>query len=74
MLLQQSLRYLAPVRPGESITSEVEVLALRNDRPIARLGVRVTRDDGTRVVEGEATVLVEQIPPGSEVTDKLGPR
>jgi acyl dehydratase len=59
VLLEQRLRYLAPVRPGETITGEIEVLALREDRPIARLGVRVTRADGTRAVEGEATVLIE---------------
>lgn len=59
VLVEQTLRYLAPVRPGESITGEIEVLALREDRPFARLGVRVTREDGTRAVEGEATVLIE---------------
>ena len=60
VLVRQSLSYLAPVRPGETVTGEIEVLALRVDKPIARLGVRVTREDGTRVVEGEATVLVER--------------
>ena len=59
VLVEQTLRYLAPVRPGESVTGEIEVLALREDRPFARLGVRVTREDGTRAVEGEATVLIE---------------
>ncbi|MEK7285159.1 MAG: MaoC family dehydratase, partial [Chloroflexota bacterium] len=63
VLLEQTLRYLAPVRPGESITGEVEVLAVRECRPIARLGVRVTREDGTRAVEGEATVLMESPAP-----------
>ena len=63
VLVQQSLRYLAPVRPGDTITGEIEVLAVREDRPIARLGVRVTRGDGTRAVEGEATVLMERTRP-----------
>ena len=63
VFMSQELRYLAPVRPGESVTGEIEVLAVREDRPFARLGVRVTREDGTRAVEGEATVLIE--PPGS---------
>lgn len=63
VLVEQTVRYLAPVRPGESVTGEIAVLALREDRPFARLSVRVTREDGTRVVEGEATVLIE--PPGS---------
>lgn len=63
MLVEQTVRYLAPVRLGESVTGEIAVLALREDRPFARLSVRVTREDGMRVVEGEATVLIE--PPGS---------
>lgn len=60
--LEKSVRYLAPVRPGERITGEIEVLALREDRPIARLGFRVTREDGTRALDGEATVLMEGPP------------
>ncbi len=59
VLVRQSLRYLAPVRPGESVTGLVEILEVREDKPLVRLGVRITRDDGTLAVEGEATVLVE---------------
>ena len=29
-------RFLAPVRPGDEITAEVEVLELRDDKPVAR--------------------------------------
>ena len=63
VLVESRLRYLAPVRPGDTITGEVEVVAVRDDKPLARLAVRVTRQDGTRAVEGEATVLVEQPSP-----------
>ena len=58
VFMSQDLRYLAPVRIGETITGEVEVLSARDDKPIVRLAVRVTRDDGTRVLEGEASVYV----------------
>lgn len=58
VFLEQQLRYTAPVRPGDTITGEVEVLAVREDKPIVRLAVRVTRQDGTRVLEGEAAVYV----------------
>lgn len=58
VFMSQELRYLAPVRVGETITGEVEVLSAREDKPIVRLAVRVTRDDGTRVLEGEASVYV----------------
>lgn len=59
VLLEQRLRYLAAVRPGEAITGEVEIIALREDRPAARLSLRVSREDGSRAIEGEATVLIE---------------
>lgn len=58
VFLEQQLRYTAPVRPGDTITGEVEVLAVRADKPIVRLAVRVTRQDGVRVLEGEAAVYV----------------
>lgn len=54
VFLQLDLRFLAPVRPGDTITGEVEVTGVRADKPIAQLDVRVTRDDGVRAVEGTA--------------------
>lgn len=63
VLVESRLRYVAPVRPGDTITGEVEVIAIREDKPLVRLAVRVTRQDGTRAIEGEATVLLERPPP-----------
>ena len=63
VLVESRLRYLAPVRPGDTITGEVEVISVREDKPLVQLALRVTRQDGTRVVEGEATVLVERPSP-----------
>ena len=46
--------FKAPVRPGETITGEVEVTRVREDKPITELATRVVRDDGTVVLEGTA--------------------
>ena len=46
--------FRAPVRPGDEITGEVEILEVREDKPITRLRTTVTRDDGTLVLEGTA--------------------
>ncbi|HVT45645.1 MAG TPA: MaoC family dehydratase [Thermoanaerobaculia bacterium] len=46
--------FRAPVRPGDEITGEVEVLEVREDKPITRLRTTVTRDDGVVALEGEA--------------------
>jgi len=54
VFLEVSWRFLAPVRPGDTITGEVEVSKARADKPITTLNTRVVRDDGTVVLEGEA--------------------
>lgn len=46
--------FQAPVRPGDDITGEVEVLSVRDDKPITELRTTVTRDDGTVAVDGTA--------------------
>ena len=46
--------FLAPVRPGDTITGEVEVTGSRADKPITELKTRVIRDDGTIVLDGDA--------------------
>ncbi len=46
--------FRAPVRPGDTITGEVEVLEVRTDKPITRLRTTVTRDDGVVALEGHA--------------------
>jgi acyl dehydratase len=53
--------FRAPVRPGDEITAEVEVLERREDKPITRLRTTITTQDGTVVLEGEALVWTEPV-------------
>ncbi|HVS12682.1 MAG TPA: MaoC family dehydratase [Thermoanaerobaculia bacterium] len=46
--------FKAPVRPGDTITGEVEVLEVREDKPIVKVATRVLRDDGVVALEGTA--------------------
>lgn len=46
--------FRAPVRPGDRITGAVQVLEVREDKPITKLATTVTRDDGVVAVEGTA--------------------
>lgn len=55
VFLQVNWKFTAPVRPGDTITGTVEVLEVREDKPITKLATRVVRDDGVTVVEGDAT-------------------
>lgn len=54
VFLQVNWAFKAPVRPGDTITGEVTVAKVRADKPITELETRVTRDDGTTVLEGTA--------------------
>ena len=49
-------RFLAPVRPGDRITAEVEVTAVRTDKPVTTLATRIVNQDDTVVLDGTAVV------------------
>jgi acyl dehydratase len=61
VFLELNLEFLAPVRPGDRITAEVEVVDVRADKPISRLRAAITRQDGTVVVKGTAVVWAEPL-------------
>ena len=48
--------FRAPVRPGDVITAEVEVLEIREDKPISTLRTTISNQDGVVVLEGSALV------------------
>jgi acyl dehydratase len=48
--------FRAPVRPGDEITAEAEVLDVRDDKPICTLQTVITNQDGTVVLDGKALV------------------
>ena len=54
VFLEVHWSFKAPVRPGDTITGEVVVQKVREDKPITELATRVVRDDGTVVLDGTA--------------------
>jgi acyl dehydratase len=54
VFLNVSWNFKAPARPGDTITGQVEVVTVRQDKPITELNTRVVRGDGTVVLEGTA--------------------
>jgi acyl dehydratase len=54
VFLETHWRFLAPTRPGDTITGEVEVSSVRDDKPITSLVTRVVRDDGEVLIDGTA--------------------
>ncbi len=55
VFMETRWRFLAPARPGDMITGEVTVTAVREDKPITWLDTRVVRQDGEVLVDGTAT-------------------
>jgi len=53
--------FRAPVRPGDEITAEVEVLEAREDKPLTTLRTTITTQDGTVVLDGTAIVWTEPV-------------
>jgi acyl dehydratase len=56
--LGQNLTFMAPVPIGEQITATVEIIKIRDDKPIVTLRTVCMDSGGTVVIEGEAVVKV----------------
>jgi acyl dehydratase len=56
VFLHQEWDYPAPVRLGDTVTAEAEVIEARQDKPITRIRCVARRDDGTVVLTGECVV------------------
>ena len=54
VFLSQNWKFTAPVYIGDTITAEVAVLSVHATKPVCQLGVRVERQTGETVLEGEA--------------------
>jgi acyl dehydratase len=53
--------FKAPVRPGDEITAEVEVLEARDDKPLTRLRTTIANQHGEIVLDGTALVWTEPL-------------
>jgi acyl dehydratase len=53
--------FRAPVRPGDEITAEVEVLEVRDDKPLTTLKTTIVDQNGTVVLDGTALVWTEPL-------------
>jgi acyl dehydratase len=53
VFMSQSLRYLAPTYLGDTLTAEIEILAVKPDKPVCQLKATITNQEGTVVLDGE---------------------
>lgn len=54
VFLSQNWKFTAPVYIGDTITAEATVLSVHATKPVCQLAVRITRQTGETVLEGEA--------------------
>jgi len=59
--LSQQLRFRLPVAIGDTITAEVEVTAIDEEKRIVTLRTDCVNQHGEAVVKGEATVLLDPL-------------
>jgi acyl dehydratase len=61
VFLHVDWNFRAPVRPGDEITAEAEVIEVKADKPICTLRTTITKQDGTVVLDGSALVYQEPL-------------
>jgi 3-hydroxybutyryl-CoA dehydratase len=54
--IRQELKFLAPARIGDTITARVEVTQIQSEKNRITLRTTCTNQEGTLVVDGEATI------------------
>ncbi|MFO1284206.1 MAG: MaoC/PaaZ C-terminal domain-containing protein [Burkholderiales bacterium] len=65
-LLELSVRFVAPMRPGDTLTARQTVAETREtskrDRGIVRFDLALVNQDGTTVLTGSETIMVRRRP------------
>lgn len=54
VFLSQNWKFTAPVFIGDMITAEAEIISVHESKPVTQLKIRVSRQSGETVLEGEA--------------------
>ncbi len=58
LYLGQTLKFVAPVYVGDTVTAKATVIKIRADKPILTLETICSNQRGETVIEGEAVVMV----------------
>lgn len=66
-------RFLAPVRPGDTITAEVEVVTARTDKPVSTLRTTIRDQADVVVLDGTAVVWRDPVVAAAHPTSSPAP-
>jgi acyl dehydratase len=61
VFLSQNWKFTAPVFIGDTVTGRAEVLSVHDSKPVCELRVKVVRQDGEVVLDGEAWCYTFQV-------------
>ena len=56
--LGQNSKFVAPILVNDTVTATVEIVKIREDKPIVTLSTKVVKECGTLAIDGEAVVKV----------------
>jgi acyl dehydratase len=73
VFLHTDWRFLAPVRPGDTITAEVEVVAARTDKPVSTLRTTIRNQADVVVLDGTAVVWRDPVVAAAHPTSSPAP-
>jgi acyl dehydratase len=59
--LSQNLRFRAPVSAGDTLTATVTATAVDTESSRVTVDTVVTNQDGTDVIRGDATVMIDAL-------------
>jgi acyl dehydratase len=61
VFLSQNWKFTSPVFIGDTLTAEATVTSIHETKPVCQLNIKVVRQDGEIVLEGEAWCYTFQI-------------
>jgi len=68
VFLSANWKFLAAVRPGDTITATVELTSVRSDKPITEMRTTIARDDGTTVLDGSAVCYTDPVVAAAQIS------
>ena len=65
VFLNVNWNFRVAVRPGDVLTARVEVTGVREDKPVSRLAMAITNQEGAVVLDGTAAVWRDPVVAGA---------
>ena len=55
--LGQELKFIKPIFVGEMVTATIEIIAIRDDKPVITVNCVMVKEDNSIAIEGKAVVI-----------------